>query len=328
MTYSYFWFVLKACVKHSTRNAGNRDTVTHKDIMPKRKLLEHNSSLTLYIAAGQENGLQKNMLEILIKKVRLGKHPDGRNMKRIRNYFWCIALLICCAGCTQEDSATGNPTDPITVPGPTDPPLTFRQLKYLALGDSYTIGASVCDDCRFPAQLEARLETELLTLTDVETDLIAMSGWTTTNLLSAINTANPSSDYDLVTLLIGVNNQYQNRPFSLYETEFPQLLDKAIQFAKGDPRRVIVVSIPDYAYTPYGQGTSNPGGISMQIDQYNTFAMNHAASKNVRFVNITDITREGLFTTYLVAVDGLHPSQQAYARFVERLLPPALEILD
>lgn len=246
----------------------------------------------------------------------------------MRGIFLTLLLLLACVGCSQDEASNAVPSNPDDLPGPTNPPITLRQQKYLALGDSYTIGESVCETCRFPAQLESRLETQLATPTDVHTEIIATTGWTTTNLLSAIATANPPADYDLVTLLIGVNNQYQNRPFSLYETEFPQLLDKAIQLAKGDPNRVIVVSIPDYAYTPYGQGSSNPAGISSQIDQYNTFAMNHAASKNVKFVNITDITREGLSSPYLVAVDGLHPSDQAYARFVERLLPLALEILQ
>ncbi len=252
---------------------------------------------------------------------------------RIFQFLTAFVVTVLLLACSANDTDTSggipvipDPGTPTTPETPTSPNL--RLLRYMALGDSYTIGANVCEACRFPAQLESRLETELDVSSDVQTDIIATSGWTTTNLLAAIAADAPEENYDLVTLLIGVNNQYQGRPFSLYETEFPQLLDKAILLAKGDPDRVIVVSIPDYAYTPWGQGSSNPAGISAQIDQYNTFAMTHAASKNVRFVNITDITREGLFSTYLVAVDGLHPSQQAYALFVERLLPPALEILQ
>lgn len=244
--------------------------------------------------------------------------------------FLC-GMLLSCGGSDAGDTSPYTP--PVSNPeNPTNPespnPEQPRQAKYLALGDSYTIGASVCETCRFPMQLEANLEASLVTPTDVATDIIATTGWTTTNLLSAIASAQPESDYELVTLLIGVNNQYQHKPFSVYETEFPQLLMKAISFAKGDPARVIVVSIPDYAYTPWGQGSTNPGQISTEIDQYNTFAMNHAAEMGVTFVNITDITRQGLVSPYLVAPDGLHPSTEAYAQFVTRLAPPALLVLE
>jgi lysophospholipase L1-like esterase len=132
----------------------------------------------------------------------------------------------------------------------------------------------------------------------------------------------------LVTLLIGVNNQYQNRPFSLYEDEFPDLLNRAITLAKGDKNNVIVLSIPDYAYTPFGQGSSNPQTISTQIDMYNLFAENYCIQNNVAFFNITDITRQGLENPTLVAGDGLHPSKTAYSKFVERLLPKVRTILN
>jgi acyl-CoA thioesterase I len=127
----------------------------------------------------------------------------------------------------------------------------------------------------------------------------------------------PSTDFDLVTLLIGVNNQYQNKPFSIYEQEFPELVNRSIGFAKGDKSNVIVVSIPDYSYTPYGGGNTN---ISNGVLQYNTFAQNYCIQNNITFVNITDITQRGLIETKLVASDGLHPSQIAYAKFVEKLL--------
>lgn len=197
--------------------------------------------------------------------------------------------------------------------------------KILALGDSYTIGQSVCSTCKFPEQLKDSLVANLPDSYRFSLQVIAQTGWTTTNLIAAINTQNPTSDFDLVTLLIGVNNQYQNKPFSLYETEFPQLVTKAISFAKGNKLKVIVVSIPDYAYTPFGQGSSNTQNISTQIDQYNLFAKNYCDSNNIDFVNITDITRLGLQQTNLVANDGLHPSQIAYSKFVERILPLALE---
>jgi lysophospholipase L1-like esterase len=150
--------------------------------------------------------------------------------------------------------------------------------------------------------------------------IIAQTGWTTTHLKTAIVTQNPSSNYDLVTLLIGVNNQYQSKPFSLYEQEFPELVATAIQKAKGDKNNVIVVSIPDYAYTPFGGGNTN---VSTAIDNYNAFAENYCNTNNITYINITDITRLGLAQPELVASDGLHPSAVAYAKFIERILPKA-----
>ena len=198
-----------------------------------------------------------------------------------------------------------------------------KQIKYLALGDSYTIGQSVCDTCRFPEQLKSKLKIDFPN-DSLSLKIIATTGWTTTNLINAINVQNPSADYDLVTLLIGVNNQYQHKPFSLYESEFPQLVNKAIALAKGDKTNVIVVSIPDYAYTPYGHGSAS---ISSEISQYNTFAQEYCNRNQIEFVYITDITQQGLTNPNLVASDGLHPSALAYSKFIERIFPKAKSIL-
>lgn len=200
------------------------------------------------------------------------------------------------------------------------PPPTPRLFKYLALGDSYTYGQSVCETCRFPEQLKDSLGQYLTTADNFEIKLIAQTGWTTTNLKTAIAAQNPANDYNLVTLLIGVNNQYQGKPFSLYEQEFPELVDIAIAKAGGNKNRVIVVSIPDYAYTPFGQGSVS---ISEGVYQYNAFAKAYCESNGISYVYITDITRLGLLQPELVATDGLHPSTQAYAQFVERILPLA-----
>lgn len=199
-----------------------------------------------------------------------------------------------------------------------------KTIKYLALGDSYTIGQNVCETCRFPIQLQNELKNYLTSKDVFITNIIAQTGWTTSNLKSAIALQNPTNDYDLVTLLIGVNNQYQNRPFSLYEQEFPELVNIAITKAKGIKANLIVVSIPDYAYTPFGNGNTT---ISTQIDTYNAFAENYCIQNNITFVNITDITRQGLVQPNLVAIDGLHPSELAYSKFVERIFPKAKVVL-
>ena len=126
-------------------------------------------------------------------------------------------------------------------------------------------------------------------------------------------------------MLIGVNNQYQGKPFSLYEQEFPELVNTAISKVGEDSDKLIVISIPDYAFTPFGGGTTS---ISNEIDAYNNFAENYCIQNNIDYVYITDITREGLANPNLVALDNLHPSELAYSKFVERILPVAIEKLQ
>jgi len=197
---------------------------------------------------------------------------------------------------------------------------------YLALGDSYTKGESVCDSCNFPSQLTTAINEELNK--EGTYTKIAETGWTTTDLLNGIDSEKPVSTYDLVTLSIGVNNQFQGKPFELYEKEFPELLDKAISFAQGNPKKVLVLSIPDYAFTPYGEKSGKGATISQELDQYNMYAKEISEARGVSFHNITDITRNGLKNTKLVASDGLHPSKEAYRLFVERIGNEAKEIVD
>ena len=228
--------------------------------------------------------------------------------------------------CSPEESSSETPVSPgpVTPPPTTQIPTTpiSKSINYLALGDSYTIGQSVCETCRYPEQLKTSLKA-LYPETSFSLKVIATTGWTTTNLLTAIKEQNPESNYDLVTLLIGVNNQYQHRDFSIYEKEFPELVTKAIALAKGNKKNVIVLSIPDYAYTSFGMmfGTEGRMKITEEINKYNTFAENYCMMNDVTFVSITDITRNGLYNTSLVASDGLHPSESAYTMFVERMMP-------
>jgi len=229
------------------------------------------------------------------------------NLKsKIAGFFLGLIVIVSCS----NDDATKQETLPNGI---------AKKLKILAVGDSYTIGESVCESCRFPRQLQEKLALEFEE--EISLKIIAKTGWTTSNLKTAIEDEELNPEYDLVTLLIGVNNQYQHKPFSLYQQEFPELLRKAIALAKGNKAHVIVVSIPDYAYTPFGQNYSNPTIISAEIDNYNEFAKNYSLQNGVEFVNITDITRLGLEDPTLVASDGLHPSELAYKNFVERILP-------
>lgn len=246
-----------------------------------------------------------------------------------------VILSIFLLSCSTEESnpettVTPPPVTPPTTPVPTTPTTPIaKSINYLALGDSYTIGQSVCETCRFPEQLKTSLKM-FYTQTNFSLNVIATTGWTTTNLISAINQQKPESNYDLVTLLIGVNNQYQGKDFSVYEKEFPELVTKVISLAKGDKKNVIVVSIPDYAYTSYAKNLSDSQKtkITTEINQYNAFAESYCKTNQIVFVNITDITRQGLSNPNLVASDGLHPSESAYALFVDRLLPKVKVILQ
>ncbi len=225
-----------------------------------------------------------------------------------------MVLLVLLIGCNSEKTNVIKETQ--------------NSYNILTLGDSYTIGESVCDTCRFPGQLKDSLVNTLMSDARINLEIIAQTGWTTSNLINAIENENLVANHDLVTLLIGVNNQYQGKPFSLYEEEFPELVEKAIELAKDDKNNVIVVSIPDYAFTPFGQNSNNPSNISSEIDTYNTFAEDYCNQNNITFVTVTDITRQGLNNPNLVASDGLHPSELAYSKFIERILPIALEKIE
>lgn len=192
-----------------------------------------------------------------------------------------------------------------------------RQKKFLALGDSYTIGESVAPDERWPVQLVKALNGKSENFAPPH--IIATTGWRTDDLKKAILADDPRHDYDLVSLLIGVNNQYQGKSSKDYEAEFEELLRMAIDFAGGDESKVLVVSIPDYGYTPFGKEKLKT--ISREIDEFN--AVNRSISKkhNVTYVYITDISRLGFDDPELVASDGLHPSGKMYGKWVDEILP-------
>ena len=244
-------------------------------------------------------------------------------------------LGLCIMSCSVENAATdiknaANIIDSATQsPTETIPIVKTREntIQYLALGDSYTIGQSVCEKCTFPAQLKNSLQNTNFKNT-FSLKIIAQTGWTTTNLIAAISNENLTPNYDLVTLLIGVNNQFQRQSFSLYEKEFPELVTTSIALAKGDKSKIIVVSIPDYAYTPAGQGFGNTSRISEEINKYNEFARKYCQEKSIPFISVTEITRGGISDKDLVASDGLHPSEKAYRLFVERIAPLAANLLN
>jgi len=191
-------------------------------------------------------------------------------------------------------------------------------LQYLALGDSYTIGQSVDPVQAFPYQLKDRLTAQGYTVADPK--IIAVTGWTTTDLINAITQANLTQKYDFVTLLIGVNNQYQGKSQAQYRTEFVQLLNTAIAFANGNKKHVFVLSIPDYSVTPFAQN-SDKARIASEIDQFNDINLYESSNAGVNYLNITDISRQAATDPTLIATDGLHPSAKMYSLWVTGLAP-------
>jgi lysophospholipase L1-like esterase len=192
--------------------------------------------------------------------------------------------------------------------------------RFLALGDSYTIGESVAVTDRWPVQLARQLRGNGIDVADPQ--IIAKTGWTTDELSSAIDAAKPNGPYALVTLLIGVNNQYRGRDAEQYRKEFVALLQRAIAFAGGNPKRVVVVSIPDWGVTPYATGRDR-AKIAAEIDRFNGINAEETKRAGARYADVTPISRRAATDATLVAPDGLHPSAAMYSQWVTIIFPQA-----
>lgn len=192
-----------------------------------------------------------------------------------------------------------------------------KTYSYLALGDSYTIGESVAVYDNFPYQLVQALRVKGIAFYAPE--IVAKTGWTTDELQAGINKTSFLPRYDLVTLLIGVNNQYRGRSTEQYEKEFTQLLTQAIQFAGNDPTRVVVVSIPDWGATPFAKDRDR-AKISKEIDAFNAINKRMAIQYKAKYADITEGSRHASSDPSLVAGDGLHPSKLEYAKWVHKIL--------
>lgn len=197
------------------------------------------------------------------------------------------------------------------------------KLRYLALGDSYTIGESVAENERFPEQLSALLANEGV---NTEVTIIARTGWTTDELWQGIQVQSITPPYDLVSLLIGVNNQYRGRDIEEYREGFAFLLGKAIEYAGGDAKRVIVFSIPDWGVTPFARGRDSEM-IAAEIDAFNRVNLEETQKTGAHYVDVTPVSRLAAEEPTLIAGDGLHPSGEMYTEWAKSALPIALEIL-
>ncbi len=187
-------------------------------------------------------------------------------------------------------------------------------LSYLALGDSYTIGESVPESGRWPVQLAAALSADGIAVASPR--IIAATGWSTDELAAAMDAAEPLGTQDLVSLLIGVNNQYRGRDVADYRAEFHALLLRAIALANGRPQRVLVLSIPDWGTTPFAQASGrDTAQIACELDAYNTAAASECAAQGAAFVDITPLSRQLSPQPGMLADDGLHPSAAHYTHW-------------
>lgn len=237
-------------------------------------------------------------------------------MKSLASIIIAIAALF---GCKKQETVTASAT--------VAPPTVIKvdtSKKYLALGDSYTIGQSVQADLSFPFQLTNQLRNNKFVVADPV--IIAQTGWTTTNLKRAISAAAITKKFDFVTLLIGVNNQFQKGDPEKYRADFIELVNTAIIYADGNRKHVFVLSIPDYSVTPFAAGYDTVS-IKTEINQYN--AINKVESKRlaVNYLNITDISRQAKTDNSLIAADGLHPSDLMYRLWVQQLLKQVMDNL-
>jgi lysophospholipase L1-like esterase len=197
-------------------------------------------------------------------------------------------------------------------------------LNYLALGDSYTIGESVPLYESFPYQAVQQMRKKGLEIAAPE--IIARTGWTTDELQIGIRANQLLKEYDFVSLLIGVNNQYRGRTTENYAPEFEELLEQAIAFAGGKKERVVVLSIPDWSATPFAEGRDRQK-IASEIDAYNAVNKRIAQQYGIHYLDVTPGTREALKDKALVAKDGLHPSGKDYGRWAAPLAEYYLKLL-
>ena len=224
-------------------------------------------------------------------------------MKNQVFFISVIAIVLSLYSCEEKEA----PQPTITV-------------KYLALGDSYTIGQGVEENERWPNQLSAQLESNGI---DVQrTQIIAQTGWKTSDLLNGIADST-LNDYDLISLLIGVNNQFWSQPFDIFQTEFDSLVNIAIEAVGKE--RIFIVSIPDYGVTPFG--SSNSENIANDIDMYNGYISGRCAEEGFPFINVTEISRQLGDSDGALAADNLHPSGYQYSLWVNEMLPSVLDLI-
>jgi lysophospholipase L1-like esterase len=227
---------------------------------------------------------------------------------------YLIGMALCCLACVSDSDTEGFvPSD------------SKAGISFLSLGDSYTIGESVPDSARWSVQLAQMLRKDGF---DVgKPDIIARTGWTTAELADAIDASGNNKRYDLVSLLIGVNNQYRAQSVERFRTEFRSLLETSMKYANGRKNRVFVLSIPDWGASPFG-ASRDRAQIAREIDAFNAIAREEALKAGILFIDITPISRSGLGNAGMFASDGLHFSGQMYGLWAKEALPQVKSLLS
>jgi lysophospholipase L1-like esterase len=231
-------------------------------------------------------------------------------MNTIKKYSWLL-ILILMINCQNSDPQPQTQVVENNSPKPT------VINKYLALGDSYTIGTAVRTDQTWSYQLAKKLAIPT-------PEIIAQAGHTTADLLRLIELRKPNSDYDLVSLLIGVNNQYRGQSTEIYRVEFQQLLKEATRLANGRKSRVFVLSIPDWGYIPSAGRDKNR--ISKEIEAFNKVAQEECKTAEITFIDITPLSRQ-VATDGSLASDEFHFSGKMYQQWAEKAAPVVSAIL-
>jgi lysophospholipase L1-like esterase len=237
------------------------------------------------------------------------------------NLTYLIAgMTLFCLTCVSDQEPCITPDkDPVMN---TDPD---KGASFLSLGDSYTIGESVPEADRWSVQLADLLRKEGVNV--ASPDIIARTGWTTAELSSGIQAANKRKDYKLVSLLIGVNNQYQGQSMEQYRAEFKSLLETSVEFAGSRKQRVFVLSIPDWGVSPFGE-RGDRAKVAREIDAFNSVAQEECKKAGILYIDITPISRTGLGAPSMFATDGLHFSGKMYKLWADTSLPEIKIILS
>lgn len=199
---------------------------------------------------------------------------------------------------------------------------TAAEVRMLSLGDSYTIGEAVDTEDRWPVRIVAMLRARGVRV--AEPTIVAKTGWTTDELSRGIDAEHLAGRFDVVTLLIGVNNQYRGRSADEYREQFKALLDRAGRFAGGSASRVVVLSIPDWGVTPFASGRDR-ASVATEIDRYNAVNREEATRSGAHYVDVTPVSRRAATEPKLVASDGLHPSGAMYVEWAHLVLPAVLD---
>lgn len=199
----------------------------------------------------------------------------------------------------------------------------MESLYYLALGDSYSIGTSIASQEAFPHQLADRLTNNINV--PVEVKIVARNAWRTDDLIRAIRRTELRDEYDFVTLLIGVNNQYQKLPLDVFRDDYIKLLEQALKYVRGDKRRVFALSIPNYGYSPFG--SENKTEITEEIKEFNKSIEEVCQQYDVAYYDVTSISEKYSVNESYIAKDNLHPNALQYSAWLDSFYAKLLEQL-